>query len=422
MNRHIGSLRQMHLPVADAPPRPGTSLIEVLMSLLVMGVGVVAVATLFPASVLRSVQATQLTNATILRYNAEAAIDLNPNLIYDPDANYPTVPTGIYDEIDPANPALRARYFMIDPWGRAVNNTSTVGTGAAVPLPRYDGGRGTGTNAEYRARTYVSQPDSWVSESETIDFIPEQTNLSGGRATSVTLRQSDVNERKIDLNTVHDQLRDGIADYRVVLFDADGRLSEVRNYTKSDYVNGTDPIDPNPANPQIKWTGRPLPNDVRYSSISRVRIEKFEPRYSWVMTVRRQALFPPVASGTEVNAEVSVAVLFRRSVSEQDEIAYRANTDSDPSVLTPDTPINTRPEFFIRKFNNDHPNPFIKKGGYLLDLDRAQWYRIASVSGSADSPRIKLDRNYPRGEPIRNVMFYRGVVDVYPFTKKVKTP
>src|SRR5262249_40400842 len=36
---------------------------------------------LFPASVLRSVQATQLTNATILRYNAEAMITAMPELL-----------------------------------------------------------------------------------------------------------------------------------------------------------------------------------------------------------------------------------------------------------------------------------------------------------------------------------------------------
>ena len=39
-----------------------------------MSIGVIALATLFPISVLRSIQASQLTNATNLRYNAEARI------------------------------------------------------------------------------------------------------------------------------------------------------------------------------------------------------------------------------------------------------------------------------------------------------------------------------------------------------------
>ena len=67
-------------------PRPakhpgGVTLTEVLMSVLVMGIGVISVISLFPISFLRSVQATNLTNATILRYNAETQIDLNRILV-----------------------------------------------------------------------------------------------------------------------------------------------------------------------------------------------------------------------------------------------------------------------------------------------------------------------------------------------------
>ena len=60
--------------------RPGTTLSEVLISLLIMSIGVVSLATLFPISVLRSVQATQLTNATNLRYNVEAMVNSMPLL------------------------------------------------------------------------------------------------------------------------------------------------------------------------------------------------------------------------------------------------------------------------------------------------------------------------------------------------------
>jgi type II secretory pathway pseudopilin PulG len=385
-------------PAAAAAARSGTSLVEVLMSLLVMGVGVVAVATLFPASVLRSVQATQLTNATILRYNAEAAIDIDPRLIYDPNAD-----GTVYNEPNVTTPN---RFYMIDPYGRAVNGTTTVGTGAAVPLPRYDGGRAGSVDG---AMNYVTQPDSWVSESETIDFVPASTLQSGmpARTTSITLRNQDISDRKIDLTSVQNQLQAGIG-YRVILFDAEGRLSEIRNLT---YVDGTDPIDP--GNREIKWTNTPLPNETRYASISKVRIEKFEPRYSWLMTIRRPNLIPPILPGTPITADVSVAVLFRRSVNAQEEIAYQATIENAT---------NSRPDYSITKFDNADPNPFIKKGGYLLDLDNARWYRIASVSGTQTAPKIKLDRSPPKDEFVRNVMFYRGVVDVYPFTKQVKAP
>ena len=54
-----------------------------------IGVGLVSVATLFPLSVLRSVQANKITQATVLRYSAEALIDsldlANAQAFFGPD-------------------------------------------------------------------------------------------------------------------------------------------------------------------------------------------------------------------------------------------------------------------------------------------------------------------------------------------------
>lgn len=61
--------------------RLGVTLSEVLVSLLVMSVGVVALATLFPIATLRMIQATQLTQSTQLRYNAEARTRAQPSLL-----------------------------------------------------------------------------------------------------------------------------------------------------------------------------------------------------------------------------------------------------------------------------------------------------------------------------------------------------
>ncbi len=52
----------------------GLTLVEVLMSMLVAAIGVMSVIVLLPLSFVRSVQATNLTNGTILRYNAESQI------------------------------------------------------------------------------------------------------------------------------------------------------------------------------------------------------------------------------------------------------------------------------------------------------------------------------------------------------------
>lgn len=78
--------------VIGLAPR-GVTLSEVLVSMLVMGIGVVAVATIFPLSVLRTIQATQLTHATQLRYNFEGLSGYRPELIsgageWQPNTNY----------------------------------------------------------------------------------------------------------------------------------------------------------------------------------------------------------------------------------------------------------------------------------------------------------------------------------------------
>jgi type II secretory pathway pseudopilin PulG len=56
-----------------SPVRSGATLTEVLMSLLIMSIGIVSVITMFPLAVLRSIQATQLTNARMMTQNTEQA-------------------------------------------------------------------------------------------------------------------------------------------------------------------------------------------------------------------------------------------------------------------------------------------------------------------------------------------------------------
>ena len=67
-------------------PPGGVTLSEVLVSMLIMSVGVVSLATLFPISVLRTAQATQLTHSVFLRNNAEAAVESVTRMGLDPVA------------------------------------------------------------------------------------------------------------------------------------------------------------------------------------------------------------------------------------------------------------------------------------------------------------------------------------------------
>lgn len=156
----------------------GVTLVEVLMSLMIMSIGMASVAVLFPISVLRSVQATQMTNAAILKYNVEAYVQMNPSLIFDPDGDgnldehirnqqesrYIIDPTGYFELAASGNshaayatlsannnsalPNDNAQRGFVDWIGNTdvdssdpSNNTPT----AYTSLPRYDGGIRAGT-------------------------------------------------------------------------------------------------------------------------------------------------------------------------------------------------------------------------------------------------------------------------------------
>ena len=79
MKRHMNHQRTKQNPAALPARRDGSTLTEVLVALLIMSIGLVSVAVMFPLSVLRSIKGAQLTAATDARYNAEAMLTVFPN-------------------------------------------------------------------------------------------------------------------------------------------------------------------------------------------------------------------------------------------------------------------------------------------------------------------------------------------------------
>src|SRR5690606_29731618 len=61
--------------------RSGATLVEVLMSLLIMSIGIVSVFTLFPLSIVSSIRATQLTHGRILRDNISELVHTAPDIL-----------------------------------------------------------------------------------------------------------------------------------------------------------------------------------------------------------------------------------------------------------------------------------------------------------------------------------------------------
>lgn len=387
--------------------RNGATLTEVLMSILVMGVGVLSVISLFPAAFLRTMQATNLTHATILRYNADSLIDLDPvnrmNVFpyWQPGATY--LPNAVVLSNTPRN---NRRYrnltganitagvaepgwsdtlgsitpdavgdwtcedhsrYIIDPLGW--NNVGgafqdAFGNDGAAPFPaptleRFNANATTTALAE----SLVALPDSW----------PQQAI---GIPTAFTVNTVDL-PASIDLNgisTVNPQSR-------VVLQDITGRVSHVR------LITGI-------AGQQITWdAAMPIPAGF---IPAQVRVETQERRYTWLLTVRRSLEGVP---------SIDVVTFFRRPLTAAEERVFSV------------TALNNLTREMDIAHNADGTQPAAKKGAFLLDVDRARWYRIQnSVAWNGTTTRVTLDRTPI--DDIQNVAVPKGIVDIYPIGSK----
>ena len=148
-------------------------------ALLIMSIGLVALAVLFPLSVLRSIKASQFTNATDVRYNAEAAIDQFRTssriraelMLTGPE----TWPDGVCDAcFDPSSVLGYAIVHLIDSPGRrslpfgddssARRRPSAAGTAARSSggIPMTWGNSGPNFNTAKAERASMTLPDSWV--------------------------------------------------------------------------------------------------------------------------------------------------------------------------------------------------------------------------------------------------------------------
>ena len=68
-------------PSLPEAARPGATLTEVLMSLLIMSVGILSVMSLFPIALLRTIASAQRTNATLLNDNAVEEMTAQSSLL-----------------------------------------------------------------------------------------------------------------------------------------------------------------------------------------------------------------------------------------------------------------------------------------------------------------------------------------------------
>lgn len=431
-------------------PRTGMTLMEVLMSCAIMTIGVVMVATVFPLSTLRVLEASKQTNSTIARYSAEALLDVDPFFVNNPDGA-----TGVND------PAFRVQAYFVDPYGyqtfhRDASLAAPIGAGAIptnvttllrdtwgwlppastvnVPLPRrYTGASlfpvNPGTTSGVSIRPYpvspqesdsaiaralqlVGQPDNWkVVTQGVIDPVSATTNI-----TSLTL------DNDVDLSSVPTSFPPSPSYipivYRAVIFDRlgnqGGEHSEVRYLTAS---SG------NASPPTVTWT-TPLSTRFENGNIGKVRIEQLDEVYTWALTVRR------LPSG---DSNIDVVVFFKRSFNPEHEYVYPAafrqfdlgaangsgvaapgapNFDDNgvagnddvgeigyprnlslPAAQQSDDVPTTVVRVDFATLPSGTERPAFRRGGFVCDTKNGLWYRIQGLQNETDTTiELVLDK------------------------------
>lgn len=339
--------------------KAGTTLTEVVMSLMIMSIGVVSVATLFPISTMRTLEANKQTISTIARFNAEPAIDTfidgfgRPALIHNPDGEYtfPGAAAGISDSTpynsatslappSPIQASFRGRNYLVDPIGWQEFNEDPATPGSPLPSPfsafppsldatrdyfgntapavvswplprRYVGATAflpyanpypttpaQLVQSRLRAMGVASQPDNWKLLIESQVTAVSTSTVGGVTGISGVTLDNDADLSAINLT--------GTGIYRVVIFDIDGTHSEVRSLNNvNTAASSLDWVPAAPTQPQLLPTLYDTsPTTGATPNIGKARIEVADQIYTWGLSVRKRA------SGT---ASVDVVVFFKRN-------------------------------------------------------------------------------------------------------------
>jgi len=355
--------------------RTGSTLTEVLMAVLVMGIGLFSVITLFPLSLVRSLQATNLTHATIQRYNAETQIMADRRIVHRPEdpprGTLPApLPIGGAESVfwERGAGVLRGRY-LVDPRGWFEYNASGPfgydnDFGGAVGLARFPANMLASNTAE--ATVLTSLPDSFVKQADGV--------VTTSTATSATFA-SDVDLSGLSVP--------GPPDSRVILFDESGRQSYTRQLDTAVLALGVY---------TVNWT-LPIAGGVPFVPTTAV-VQTEEPgRYSWMLGVRKDTLG---------DAQIDIVIFFRRTFDTNEETVHTATLD--PTDLSYRSYLITYPP---------DDETYWRRGGFLLDVVNVRWYRIQEVEDTAPG-EVRLKLQTKPLEPLTSAAFLRNVVDVYP--------
>ncbi len=441
-------------PTTTQPTRTGATLTEVLVSLLIFSVGIVSVFTLFPVSLLSSIQATKLTNSKILADNIVDLVRTNPELLHPPvdptaspaqtwkgfwknnnsystgDVIWPSIQTGqLFPEPNlsyicttagtssTSEPSWRTTGTVTDgsvTWTpmTAISNYVVDPFGferlSVAPKRRF-GFNGISNDGNLRRASKARDGNTWdaslFTQPDTWTVVFEALPTAVSTYDTTNLHTTLTFPTTIDLSVVR-------SSFRVVVTKEDGTASAVRSVKNVDLVNR-----------EVNIETAPLPGDMnQLSEIGNIRLETFAPRYSYLMTVRRTDFTAP--------PKVSVVVIFNRNVSVTSEELYSAN------FASPGTGFDGLPEITGSPNANQiyvawdpdpsvEPPPLIREGNFIFDAQNAIWYRMVNVSGitqvsGKNQVTITVDRTIEVKTPATmnasdagEAIFLPGIVEIF---------
>ncbi|MFO1092491.1 MAG: hypothetical protein U0992_04145 [Planctomycetaceae bacterium] len=457
--------------------RIGATLTEVLMAILIMAVGVVSVFTLFPISVLRTIQATQQTNSKIHKLNTAELVKANPALltqfqngtqIAGTTVNYQGTwrPNTPYNgSAPPANPPL-----VVIP---------TLQAGQLVPIPLiffYTTSNGTSGTDEPKWNTFGSvvdgsvvwqplldpttslplsyvidplgyniaiddatmpRPDQFGNKTDRITGTATQPvppngallRIHGGAASTlaamatatlldsweqvVTGTPQSANNTSVTFPAAVSLANAGGPITRLVATSTDGQMTTYR------MIN-------NIAGQQVNLAEQipaRFPKLAGNPDIGTARIESLTRRYTWFLTVRNNAQGKP---------DIKCVVVFNRNFGSASEHVYdanfgNANIDIDGDGTNDGTQHGFPPgaSYWVKiAWPNTEPDPLLKPGNWLFDAHDVTWYRVqelfekGTTGGGINYAVLLLDRNVrrqslPPPSAVGQAILMPGIVEVF---------
>ena len=375
--------------------RRGAALLEVLMALGVMAIGVLSIMTLFPLSVRKALEASQKTNASILKWQFEQLLATYPQILPINDRTV-HVPGNNSENLFPlGTPVGTTRIRVVDPRGVFASATATnydynaitdVAPAAAFPAPlaapKFRTHAGLYRN---EVENFTTLRDSWTSD---VEFVP-----TAGGANSVTVPAT-----AIDAISAIPTAAPLDPRFRLLISDANGKQFQTRNFirrTGSNLEFFTDRLATNPAGNLPAAFQNPLV----------CRLQQFESRYSWIVTTKTtlKGLGPDNVSGTVddvVETDAMLVVFFRRNLSELAESLFTSTLAPSNNTMTVTPPAGVPIK--------------VDAGSYVFDGENGEWYLVLTATPTGGNFALELDRKVEGTTPRSRLVIYENIMGAYP--------